>query len=198
MKVDYSELYSALKTWLQTKSPKSTEQITASIKSFFQEKYQNYKVFPNGGSGEYLVDVMVTNFNPLNVIESNRSSMSVPPPSLNAFIALESELGGTGGSSAYRVHKNVVEDYIKLLLIRAKYKVMVFTSLPFVGEENHLSNRVEILREIYIKAGGHEQGLLLVHLVGTQPKSTQVQASVEEITGFYVSSNGEHVVRIAT
>lgn len=198
MEVDYFELYSTLKTWLQTNRPTSTKEITASIKSFFQVKYKQYTVLPNGGSGEYLLDVMVTNFMPLNVIESNRSSMNVLSQSLNAFIALESELGGTGGSSAYGVHKNVVEDYIKLLLIRAKYKIMVFTSLPFSGEENHLSNRVEMLRKIYIKAGGHEQGVLLVHLVGTQPRSTQVQASVEEITGFYISSNGEIVVRIAT
>jgi len=198
VEVNYFELYSELKAWLQNKSPTSTEQITASIKSFFQNKYQNYTVLPNGGSGEYLLDVMVTNFVPLNVVESDRSSMSVQPPSLNTFIALESELGGTGGSSAYGVHKNVVEDYIKLLLIRAKYKVMVFTSLPFSGEENHVSNRVETMREIYNKAGGHEQGLLLVHLVGAQPRSTQVQASVKEIMGFYISSNGEHVDRIAT
>ncbi len=174
------------------------DQITAHIKSFFQKKYQNYTVLPNDGSGEYLLDLMVTNFVPLNVIKSDRRSTSVQISSLNTFIALESELGGTGGSSAYGVHKNVVEDYIKLLLIRAKYKVMVFTSLPFSGEENHVFNRVETMREIYNKAGGHEQGLLLVHLVGAQPKSSQVQASVDEITGFYISSDGQRVDRIAT
>ncbi|MCE9685133.1 hypothetical protein LZP73_02760 [Shewanella sp. AS16] len=179
-------------------NPASTTDITSNIKEYFSRKFQDYTVLPNDNSGEYLLDVMVTNFTPLNIIESDRSSLSITLDSIENHIAVESELGGSGGSSAYGVQKNVVEDFVKLLLVNAKYKIMIFTSLPFAGERNHVSNRVGNLREIYLKVCQNDQGVLLVHLPGTQTSSTQVQASVHGISGFIISGNGEHVGQIAT
>ena len=142
--------------------------------------------------------VMVTSFTPLNILDNTGNTIVVPDTPIINYIAVESELGGTGGSSAYGVQKNVVEDYVKLLLVNSKYKIMVFTSLPYSGELNHVANRVNNLKDIYIKVCPNEQGVLLVHLAGSQPVSTQVQASVSDITGYIISGNGQHVGKITT
>lgn len=198
MNLNYFEIYEDLKKWLICKKPTATTDITSSIKEYFSIKYQDYTVLPNDNSGEYLLDVMVTNFTPLDIIESDRNNLSITLDSIENHIAVESELGGSGGSSAYGVQKNVVEDYVKLLLVNAKYKIMIFTSLPYANENNHVANRVDNLREIYLKVSPNNQGVLLVHLPGTQPNSNQVQACVAGLSGHIISGNGEHVGQIAT
>lgn len=194
MEVNYTELFKDLKTWLEENRPIQTQDITESIKEFFRSSFSPLTVLPNGKSGEYLLDIMVTNFTPLKVV--NKISLKTTQDSINIFVAAESELGGSGASSAYGVHKNVVEDYIKLMLVASKYKVMVFTSLPYKNEEHHIENRAESLRDLYQKTNPNAQGVLLVHLQGSQPISSQVQASVDSINGFIISGNGEHLSRI--
>lgn len=198
MNINYFEIFKDLKQWLIKRNPTSTTDITSSIKEYFSNRFQNYTVLPNDNSSEYLLDIMVTNFTPLKIIETDRNSLSITLDSLENHIAVESELGGSGGSSAYGVQKNVVEDYVKLLLVNAKYKIMIFTSLPYANENNHVANRVANLREIYLKVCPSEQGVLLVHLPGAQPSSTQVQACVDGLSGYIISGNGEHVGQIAT
>ena len=125
-------------------------------------------------------------------------SLELSSDNISVFLAVESELGGTGASSAYGVMKNVVEDYLKLLIIRCAYRVMVFTSLPYSGEGDHVANRAETLRELYSRSPGIDGGALLVHLKGSKPKSTQVQAQVaaDAIRGFVISTDGKSVNEI--
>lgn len=72
------------------------------------------------------------------------------------------------------------------------------TSLPYAKEENHIESRVETLREICQRTTGISGGALLIHLAGSQPKSTQVQpqVSADAIWGFIVSSDGKSVAEI--
>ncbi|WP_143195571.1 hypothetical protein [Archangium sp. Cb G35] len=137
-----------------------------------------------------MIDVLVTSFDPKNVVELG--PLRVLPTSAGVHLAVESEIGGKSASSAYGVMKNVVEDYLKLLIVQAEHRVMIFTSLPYAGENEHVLNRVEVLRDLYSRASGVTTGMLLFHLAGSQPHSTQVQVSVATgtIRGFVISPDG--------
>ena len=177
---------------MEQERPERTSEITREIKNFFRQHFQlPHHVHCGHESGsEYMTDVLVTSFDPKQLVENR--TLNIVPSSLDAYLAVESELGGVGASSAYGVMKNVVEDYAKLLMIRVNYRVMIFTSLPYSNEQDHVRNRVETLRELYCRAPGLLSGVLLVHLEGTQPRSTQVQATFGEgkARGFVVSEDG--------
>lgn len=190
--MNYTSLFAQLRSHLIEKSPCETKKVTASIKEFFRDKFSaNHEVLCSHEKGsEYLADVLVTSFNPRLIVQ--KINLNIIPTSLNVILAAESELGGESASSPYGVMKNVVEDYLKLLIVSCQYRVMIFTSLPYSGEKDHVSNRVETLRELYARAPGLTSGVLLVHLYGTQPISSQVRVSVSgtSIRGFEVSSDG--------
>jgi len=119
-----------------------------------------------------------------------------PRAYFRTHLAVESELGGTGASSPYGVMKNVGEDFVKLLLVRADRRVMIMTSLPYAHEtEQHVERRVESLRQLYQHFPALSSGVLVMHIEGGQPKSTQVKVRIEESTirGFQISENGEGV-----
>lgn len=190
--LNYTELFDSFKKHLLLNQPVSTKDITVCIKNFFLKKFsEKFNVLCSHSKGnEYLTDILVTDFDPKVVLEKRTFEME--NQSFGVYLAAESELGGTGASSAYGVMKNVVEDYLKLLMIHCRYRVMIFTSLPYSDEDNHLGNRVETLRELYIRTSGVRSGMLLIHLASTQPRSTQVQVSVTEssLRAFIVSEDG--------
>lgn len=188
----YQNLYLDLKTHLLQQKPSTTRDTTKSIKEFFNIQFgSDYQVMcSREGSSEYLIDLVVLDFQPKAVIRPR--TLDLLPSSISAFMAVESELGGTGASSAYGVMKNVVEDYLKLLLIQSRYKVMIFTSLPYAKEAHHVAKRVETLRELYKRTPGLTSGMLLVHIEGRRTNSTQVQVSVKErtLSGYVISNDG--------
>lgn len=197
----YEELYREFCVYLNAEVPMSTEQITDCVKRFFEAQFEeDYSVLCSGkNTTEYLCDVLVTNFNPKRIIEERTLDVLVNNPF--AYMAVESELGGTGGSSAYGVMKNVVEDFLKLLLVRARYRVLIFTSLPYKVEleRDHVIARVNTLRSIYDTAIDQHEGMLLIHLAGTQPRSKQVQAvaNTEALRGFVFGSEAGSVREIS-
>lgn len=192
------DLYVEFRNHLLSKDLANTRETTQAIKSFFRQKYgSNYKVMcSHSESSEYLVDLLVLDFRPKEVIA--RRTLEILPSSISALIAVESELGGTGASSAYGVMKNVVEDFIKLLLIQCQYRILVFTSLPYIGEVNHIERRVETLQTLYQRASGLTSGVLLIHIEGRRVNSTQVQTMVSEATlsGYFISEDGSSARRI--
>ncbi|PTL36047.1 hypothetical protein CLG94_06495 [Candidatus Methylomirabilis limnetica] len=194
----YDDLFRDFRNYLLEWNPTSTHEITRSIKDYFNEKYSDeYSVLCSQANGsEFLLDVMVTTFDPKAIIEIN--TLNISADDFSVLIGVESELGGVGASSAYGVMKNVVEDYLKLLLANARHRVMVFTSLPYAKEENHIESRIETLRVIYQRTTGVSGGALLIHLAGSQPRSTQVQAQVSatSIRGYIVSSDGKSVAEL--
>ena len=199
MVLNYWEIYEDIRKWLLKYNPTSTPQITSSIKDYFLKTFEDsYEVLPNKNNSEYLLDVMVTSFKPVNIIEPNGNSLNIIPNPIENYIAVESELGGSSGSSISFVHKNVVYDYVKLLLVNAKYKIMIFTSLPYAKENNHVANRVKNLRDIYLKVCPNDQGVLLIHLPGkkSRNKSKQVQAHIHGLSGYIISGDGKHFGQI--
>lgn len=193
--ITYASLFADLRSHLIANAPSETAEITKSIKQFFREEFDSsHKVLCSHAKGcEFLTDVLVTSFNPKSVVQ--KGTLQLLPTNIDVFLAAESELGGEGASSPYGVMKNVVEDYLKLLVVRCQYRVMVFTSLPFSGEIDHVQKRVETLRELYVRSSSITSGVLLVHLSGSQPVSSQVRASVNatSIRGFEVSIDGSSV-----
>lgn len=200
--MNYEKLYRDFCKFLINAAPTSTNQITKNVKEFFKINFEkNYHVLCSGqNTVEYLCDVLVTNFNPKEIISKN----ALDAPIINRFVylAVESELGGTGGSSPYGVMKNVIEDFLKLLIINSHYRVLVFTSLPYKSEfeVDHVSARINTLRSIYDATMNKHSGMLLIHLAGTQPRSTQVQAVAgpESLRGFIFGLEAGSVNEITT
>ncbi|MNJ28865.1 hypothetical protein D3C77_234160 [compost metagenome] len=198
MPLDYQELYLEFRDYLLKQCMASTKELTQAIKSFFILKYNiSHKVMcSHAESSEYLTDLLILNFRPKEVI--SRYTLEVLPPAINALMAVESELGGSSASSAYGVMKNVAEDFIKLLLIQCEHRVMIFTSLPYTGEINHIEKRAKILQTLYQRTPGLSSGVLLIHIEGRQVNSTQVQAIISEntFTGFLIAKDGRSITRI--
>jgi hypothetical protein len=190
----YEDLCKELKQYLLSHGPTRTSEITRAVKAFFRERFSGeYRVLCSGvGTNEYLADVLIASFDPKNIIE--KGTLIIVPEKFNVFLAIESELGGVSGSSAYGVMKNVVEDFSKLLMIQAEHRMMVMTSLSYTHESDHVLARVETLRQMYCRATNLTSGVLVLHLEGSQTK-TQVQALVhpESMRGFEISADGEHV-----
>lgn len=196
--VDYVELFKKIRRHLISTAPSSTQGITLEVKKFFSLEFKtSYNVLFSGQSNiEFLTDVFISDFDPKTIVE--RNTLDIIQNSFEVYMAVESELGGSGGSSPYGIMKNVIEDFIKLLSITSQHKVMVFTSLPYSGEKNHITNRANTLKGIYSRFQPNEAEILLVHLLGTQPVSTQVQAVVNDnsVSGFYIASRGIQCVEI--
>ncbi|MCG2739113.1 MAG: hypothetical protein L6300_02610 [Syntrophaceae bacterium] len=196
--VAYVELFKKIRESLLTAAPSTTKEITQAVKNFFLSEFvSSHTVLCSGGSSrEFLTDVFISKFDPLKVVKNK--TLNIISDSFQIYMAVESELGGSGGSSPYGVMKNVIQDFIKLLSITSKHKVMVFTSLPYSDEKNHITNRANTLKEIYSRFQPNEAEILLVHLIGTKPVSTQVQAVVNEnsVSGFYIASRGIQCIEI--
>ena len=195
----YALVLADLRMHLLKTIPVSTAGITREIKDFFVQRYSSdHNVLcSHAAASEYMTDVLIAKFNPKDLIQ--KGDFSITPLEISVLLAVESELGGTGASSSYGVMKNVVEDYIKLMIVRAQYRIMIFTSLPYAHETDHVRNRVEVLRCLYERTPGLESGVLLVHIAGTQPRSNQVQAVVgqESIRGFEISADGRTAIEIS-
>jgi len=205
MNVDYSQLLLDIRNHLVATKCTSTPDITKAIEQFFEKQYQNnYTVLPSSrDGGEFLVDILVAAFNPRNLVNCDeKGSISLQETEPQVLLAVESELGGSGGSSPCGIMKNVVEDFMKLLLVTSHYKVLFFTSLPYVQEQNQVENRVKILHSLFCKAQPVTNGLLLVHLNGTRPEAGagQVKVTIEnnnDVRGFYISETGGQCFEIA-
>jgi len=195
----YPEIYRTLRAHLLAEAPTSTAHTTGAIKRYFRNTFSpDHSVLCSHEDGcEFIADVLVSSFDPKDVVA--RKTLQITVPTVRIRLAVESELGGVSASSAYGVMKNVMEDYLKLLVVRADLRVLIFTSLPYKNEPNHITARVETLRELYARTPELNSGVLLVHLAGTQPRSSQVQTVVsgQSIRGFIVSDCGGHFAEIA-
>lgn len=199
----YVRLFERFTEQLLRVSPVETRAITESIKHFFAECFSHkYAVHLSGPKmrGEFLTDVLVTTFPPKNVLSQDRK-FTCTVPEFRAILAVESEIGGPSASSAGPLMANVVEDYLKLLFIRSRFRVMVFTSLAYEEEDgDHVLNRVQTMREIYSRTEKITGGVLLIHLTGANNRGTSGQVKVDirpgNIRGFIISPDGESVVEI--
>jgi hypothetical protein len=191
----YKRIYERLRDVLSQLEEPSTEEITFAIKAFFRCEYEDqFVVLCSGGQhSEYMVDVLVTSFTPKSLIE--KGTLALSPNRFDVHLAVESELGGVSASGPYGVMKNAAEDFLKLLLINARRRVMIMTSLAFRKESEHVDARVETLRKMYAAFPNACSGVLIVHLAGSRPRSTQVQTAthLDAIRAFVVEENGMSV-----
>jgi hypothetical protein len=196
----YEKLYRRLREALLHSQGVGTRELTVAIKQFFSREYgEHYHVHCSGGPHpEYMVDVLVSSFAPKDLFE--KKSLALRPAALEIHLAVESELGGVSASSAFGVMRNAAEDFVKLLLVNAKRRMMIMTSLAYAKEVDHVRARVELLRDMYSRSGDLSSGVLIVHLEGSQPRSAQVQAMVNPsaIRGFVVSNDGRAVSELRT
>lgn len=194
----YPEIFATLRTHLVSHAPQSTRETTNAIKQYFRNTFclDHHVLCSHAEGNEFGIDVLVTSFDPKNMVA--KRTLELRASTVRILLAVESELGGVSASSAYGVMKNVVEDYLKLLITRCDARVMIFTSLPYKGELKHVEKRVETLRELYASVAGLDTGALLIHLDGAQIRSSQVQTiiSAQSIRGFIVASDGKKATEI--
>ncbi|MBL3964007.1 hypothetical protein H3O04_16020 [Burkholderia sp. KCJ3K979] len=201
----YPAVFERFEKFVLAASPVDTVDITRVVKQFFCNCFApKYDVHYSGEkSAEYLVDVLVTTFQPKRVISQDRK-MTCAIDAFRAVLAVESELGGVSASSAGPLMRNVIEDYLKLLFIRCRYRVMIFTSLPYAAEPgDYVENRANTMRDIYSRTDGVTGGALLIHLAGASDRGTSAQVKVTispgTIRGFIISEDGSAIdeIRIA-
>lgn len=195
MTIDYEELFRSFCSDVCRDGPLPTSSVTRLVKEFFVRHCgAGRHAFPSSGvrrNREFLLDVAILNFAPGEPFD--RSEESLPHPNVSAYLAVESELGGEGGTSPGPLRKNVEYDFAKLLLVRAEHKVMVFTSLPLQNELNHEESRIRSLQRMYT-ASGERTPVLLIHLRGrsrrTEKGKGQVAVTLERsgVSGYVLSS----------
>ena len=203
MTLDYLTLFKDFKDTISTDDDLSAKDITSRIKEYFANKYNDRTVLYSKKSenqSEYLTDVLVTDFKPKNVVSKLNDKFKVSEKNIKALLAVESELGGEGGTSAGPVLKNVIEDFIKLLLIKSKYKILVFSSVPLKDEEEYLLNRVNTLKEVKESSDSSNEDILLIHLFGKahksssgNPRQIKVNLISSGIKGFLLKNNNDIV-----
>lgn|GEM_PF-2035583 len=186
--IDYVKIFNEFKEKLTSENHVKTVDITNNIKDFFIEKFsKDFFVAPRKSHNvkEFLVDVIVSTRNPRDLIKFAGSEFRL-------LLAVESELGGVGAGSPKQLHANVLEDFAKLLLIKSEYKILIFTSLPYSIEQNHIQDRVY---EIYsaFQDVGHDTDILLIHLeaipkkTNGNPTNPTINLKQEAISAFLLS-----------
>lgn len=198
MQEGYEDIYSNFKCCLLTHKPNETALITRTIKRFFSCFFMKYEVLPSANVSEYLLDIMVTDYRPLEFLK--KGTMIREQVDYKPLLAVESELGGDSANSSVSVMRNAVEDFVKLLLVSSQYKVLVFTSLPSSEEsqndEKYISERVKLLKEIHQNSPAKYIDILLIHIKGEQENGKgQVKVSISDdsISGYVI---GKSIMKI--
>ncbi len=199
MDLFYKDIFIDFKTELASDNGILTPDITKNIKNYFLKKFADYNVLyssPDHNKSEFLTDILITNFEPKSIIKKNGNSYNIDKLEIKALLAIESELGGEGGTSAGPVLKNVVEDFVKLLMIKSKYKIMIFTSAPLQNETDHIMNRVKVLMKAKNISDSFKEEILLIHLYGetqktdnNNPSQIKIQLSSDRIKGYILKIN---------
>lgn len=202
MVVSYRNIFEGIVDKLVCFEFDDTKEVTQKIKEYFHQSYENdtHHVLSslNSTSKEYLLDVLVTNFRPLNVIAQDGRKFKLANSAPQVFLAVESELGGVSASGPLNVQRNAIEDFIKLTLINSEYKVMIFTSLKYKGEDtsSYITDRFADFAEIYNNSMANENGLLLIHIESTEESGKQVKVDLRNknnFTGLILNKNEEPV-----
>ncbi len=202
MTVSYRSIFEGIVDKLAGFEFDNTKEVTQRIKEYFHQEYDNDSSHVlsslNSTSKEYLLDVLVTNFRPLSVIAQDGRKFRLAKPAPQVLLAVESELGGISASGPLNVQRNAIEDFVKLTLINSEYKVMIFTSLKYKGEDtnSYITNRFADFTEIYNNSMANENGLLLIHIKSTEESGKQVKVDLSNrnnFTGLILKKNEEQV-----
>jgi hypothetical protein len=180
--IDYQELFESFCSFVCRSHSVATKDATRLVKGFFVEHCgEGRYVFPSDGARrrkEFMLDVVILNFVPGDPVAYDEESAA--HPDISAYLAVESELGGEGGTSAGPLRRNVEYDFAKLLLVRAQHKVMVFTSLPLQSELDSEEARIRALQRMY-ETSGEQVPVLLIHLKGKSRRTRKGVGQVEVI-----------------
>ncbi|MDK0618477.1 hypothetical protein P5F24_11145 [Clostridium perfringens] len=182
--MDYVIYFEGLKRKLQGLT--DTKIITKNIKEYtkeFFEKDINKVVLYSKNGGEFLYDVSVLSFDPKKVIGSKKREIIINNNFLeyNSFLLLESELGGESASSALGVFRNVVKDFLKLMIGNSKYKVMIMAVSPYKEEHNYIENRLKVLEELYKKSECNSDILILTIEGFHRKEKTQIKLDTSKM-----------------
>ena len=186
----YENLYDEFCSALETNEPLKTPDITKRIKNFFAHAFHRYVVLPSSEHKEFLTDVFVATSNPRQIAPVRQQHP------FRAILVVESELGGEGGSAPAYLKRNVFEDFAKLLVIRSDYKMMIFASIPYAGEHEHVQCWVDEMNAMYC-ASGCTEDMLLVRLHATpqktangNPTNPKISLDPSAFSGYILSAKG--------
>ncbi|MSP28207.1 MAG: hypothetical protein EXR80_07295 [Methylococcales bacterium] len=72
---NYDDIYKNFRECLLTHKPDETTQITRAIKRFFSCYCMEYEVLSSDNIGEYILDVLVVDYRPKALINSNKKTV---------------------------------------------------------------------------------------------------------------------------
>lgn len=155
--MDYKDIFQNLKEHLTSLSSSiGTRGFTKEIVNFFKSKFPSHHVLSHVGSREYLYDICVLDFDPLDIHKNEKESYKI-------HLVVESELGGKSASSAKLVEKNVIEDFFKILQANAENKIFIGIYSSNRNETDALENRITKMFDIAKKTDN--QSTILVVLI---------------------------------
>ncbi|BDU86341.1 hypothetical protein ACOT6T_14785 [Clostridium perfringens] len=162
--MDYKKYFKGLEKELR--GLEKTKDVTEKIKEY-TKKFESNKgkiVLYSKNGGEFLYDISVLTFDPNNIIKGENKKIIISDRNLkyNSFLLVESELGGESASSAFGIFKNVIKDFLKLIIGNSRYKVMIMAISPYKDEVDYIKNRLEILSELYEKSECNSDILIIV------------------------------------
>ncbi len=183
--MNYNEIFQDLKIRLtKLSSPLvHTPDFTGAIVNYFKDKFSSHVVLSHVGKHEYLYDICVMDFHPLDIYKNDKDSYKV-------YLVVESELGGTSATSAKLVEKNVIEDFFKILQANAENKIFIGIYSGNQNESGVLENRIRKMFEISQKTDNQTQILVVliegVHSGDSRHRQVKIKNPLN-INGFIIA-----------
>lgn len=181
--MNYNEIFQDLKIRLtKLSSPLvHTLDFTRAIVNYFKDKFSSHVFLSHVGKHEYLYDICVMDFHPLDIYKNDKDSYKV-------YLVVESELGGESASSANSVERNVIEDFFKILQANAENKILIGIYSSKCREANALNNRIDNMFKIARKTDN--QTPILVVLIEGDHSGRSRQVKIKRplnINGFIIT-----------
>lgn len=194
--MNYTKYFNGLKEELKNKT--STSIITESIKIFTENFFKNDKnkyVYHAKNKSEFLYDISVLTFMPFDILQlQNKTALINTKFNMyNAFMLIESELGGESASGPGTTFKNVMNDFAKLLIGNSKHKIMIMALSPYKNETNFIQNRLKFIKQVYNQSNCNSEMFLII-IEGYHPNqkknlSRQIRLYTNKIHSFMLSRN---------
>jgi hypothetical protein len=163
-----------------------TTTLTKEIKTYF--KLQNKEKLVRSTDtpyGEFLFDISVFKTNKLPFKNKTYNNLETNDYFLELIV--ESELGGTGGSNAEQLFRNVAEDFHKLLICKSQYKILI-AAYSINARNLTKCNYVTKLFNIY-KHLNNKDDILIILIAGETEGTKQIKLFNDKVSNYIFSIN---------
>lgn len=191
--MNYKSYYDKLRSTLGgiDSTPEITKKIETTTEEIFRDDFDKKVLYSTQENHEFLYDVSVLTFESSKIVDDIWSNgLDNQANKYEAFLLLESELGGVGATSARPVIRNTLEDFSKLLIGNSKYKIMIAAISSYENETDYVDKRLDTFAKVYQNSSCNSE-LLLIFVEGNHTKgnSRQIKLDTSRMHG-YILKNG--------